>query len=249
MILVRISVPPKQGWTRLSLRTHNRRGKRRTGVPAGHRGFHRVSASHGVCRVRSGRRSRSFLWFCFIEGLTQNDLSAAALSVARRRRSSLPKGIGLRVADALVRSCDRRRSKGRRDYAISRMARIPGTTPGDLCSRARVQRLSGKCPPRWPLPGVRRGKSTHIYGMEPDVRDVTRSRRPLPGRNLGKHFASGTLPSGRPCCHVTLDVISGICTRLLAGLNGNCRARARVPLGGDDHRWPHPLNRWACMTF
>ena len=61
---------------------------------------------------------RSFLRFCFIEGLTQNDLSAAALPVARRRRSSLPKGIGPRVADALVRSCDRRRSKGRRDYAI-----------------------------------------------------------------------------------------------------------------------------------
>ena len=33
---------------------------------------------------------RSFLRFCFIEGLTQNDLSAAALSVARRRHSSLP---------------------------------------------------------------------------------------------------------------------------------------------------------------
>ena len=55
---------------------------------------------------------RSFLRFCFIEGPTQNDLSAAALSVAHHRRSSLPKGIGPRVADALVRSCDRRRGRG-----------------------------------------------------------------------------------------------------------------------------------------
>jgi integrase/recombinase XerD len=61
---------------------------------------------------------RSFLRFCFIEGLTPNDLSQAALAVARRRSSPLPEGIGLRAASALVRSCDCRRSKGRRDRAI-----------------------------------------------------------------------------------------------------------------------------------
>jgi integrase/recombinase XerD len=61
---------------------------------------------------------RSFLRFSFIEGLTPNDLSSAALSVARRRRSSLPMGIDQKAADALLRSCDRRRAKGRRDYAV-----------------------------------------------------------------------------------------------------------------------------------
>lgn len=61
---------------------------------------------------------RSFLRFSFVEGLTPNELSAAALSVPRRRRSSLPMGVDRRTADALLRSCDRRRSKGRRDYAI-----------------------------------------------------------------------------------------------------------------------------------
>ena len=61
---------------------------------------------------------RSFLRFSFVEGLTQSDLSAAALSVARRRRSSLPMGIDQKTAGALLRSCDRRRSKGRRDYAV-----------------------------------------------------------------------------------------------------------------------------------
>lgn len=61
---------------------------------------------------------RSFLRFSFIEGLTPSDLSAAALSVARRRQSLLPKGIDRMTAASLLRSCDRRRSKGRRDYAV-----------------------------------------------------------------------------------------------------------------------------------
>lgn len=61
---------------------------------------------------------RAFLRFCFIEGLVNSDLSAAALAVTGRRRSSLPKGITSAGAAALLRSCDRRRGVGRRDYAI-----------------------------------------------------------------------------------------------------------------------------------
>ena len=36
---------------------------------------------------------RSFLRFCFIEGLVETDLSQAALPVTGRRRSPLPRGI------------------------------------------------------------------------------------------------------------------------------------------------------------
>lgn len=61
---------------------------------------------------------RSFLRFCFVEGLIGVDLSAAALAVTGRRQSLLPKGISAADAAALVRSCDRRRSDGRRDYAV-----------------------------------------------------------------------------------------------------------------------------------
>lgn len=61
---------------------------------------------------------RSFLRFCFLEGLTPVDLSAAALGLRVRRRSPLPQGISRSGADALLKSCDRRRSTGRRDYAI-----------------------------------------------------------------------------------------------------------------------------------
>jgi integrase len=61
---------------------------------------------------------RAFLRFCFVEGLIDADLSAAALAVTGRRRSSLPKGIAPGDARRLLESCDRRRSDGRRDYAI-----------------------------------------------------------------------------------------------------------------------------------
>jgi len=61
---------------------------------------------------------RSFLRFCFLDGLVGTDLSAAALAVTGRRRSSLPRGISGAHALALLRSCDRRRCDGRRDYAV-----------------------------------------------------------------------------------------------------------------------------------
>jgi integrase/recombinase XerD len=61
---------------------------------------------------------RSFLRFAHVEGLTQADLSAAALTATGRRSSSLPRGISASEADALLASCDRRRAIGRRDYAV-----------------------------------------------------------------------------------------------------------------------------------
>lgn len=61
---------------------------------------------------------RSFLRYCFAEGLTPSDLSAAALTTTGRRASTLPMGISRADADALLASCDRRRAEGRRDYAI-----------------------------------------------------------------------------------------------------------------------------------
>lgn len=61
---------------------------------------------------------RSFLRFCFADGLISSDLSAAALSATGRRASTLPLGISKPDVDALLASCDRRRAEGRRDYAI-----------------------------------------------------------------------------------------------------------------------------------
>lgn len=79
-------------------------------------------------------RSCSFLRFCFIEGLLAVDLSAAALAVTGRRRSSLPRGISPRDARALLRACDRRQAAGRRDYAVIVTLLRLGLRAGEVAS-------------------------------------------------------------------------------------------------------------------
>ena len=70
---------------------------------------------------------RSFPRLCFVEGLVGINLSAAAAAVTGRRRSSLPMGISHADATALLGSCDRRRSDGRRDCsrAPARTRHVP----------------------------------------------------------------------------------------------------------------------------
>lgn len=67
---------------------------------------------------RYGCAVRSFLRYCYLVGVVDHDLSAAALPVSGRRRSLLPQGIKPSEARALLRACDRRRAIGRRDYAV-----------------------------------------------------------------------------------------------------------------------------------
>jgi integrase len=105
---------------------------------------------------------RAFLRFCFLEGRVGADLSAAALAVTGRRHSSLPKGISGADATALLRSCDRRRSEGRRDYAVLlvllrlglRAGEVAGLALGDVDWRAGeiVVRGKGRREDRFPLP-------------------------------------------------------------------------------------------------
>ena len=61
---------------------------------------------------------RSFLRFCFLERSIDVDLSAAALAVTGRRRALLPRGVSPAEIQALLSSCDRQDSEGRRDYAV-----------------------------------------------------------------------------------------------------------------------------------
>jgi integrase/recombinase XerD len=67
---------------------------------------------------RYGCAVRSFLRYCYLVGVVDHDLSAAALPVSGRRRSLLPQGITPREATLLLRACDRRLAMGRRDYAV-----------------------------------------------------------------------------------------------------------------------------------
>jgi integrase/recombinase XerD len=105
---------------------------------------------------------RAFLRFCFIEGLVESDLSAAALAVTGRRRSSLPMGISPAEAAGLLGSCDRRRDVGQRDYAILlvllrlglRASEVAGFTLDDIDWRAGQIVVHGKARhlDRLPLP-------------------------------------------------------------------------------------------------
>lgn len=123
---------------------------------------------------------RAFLRFCFIEGRVELDLSAAALAVTGRRRSSLPKGISHAEAAALLGSCDRRRAVGQRDYAILlvllrlglRAAEVAGLTLDDIDWRAGqiVVHGKGRRQDHLPLPAevgeaivgyLRRGRPHH----------------------------------------------------------------------------------------
>ena len=106
---------------------------------------------------------RSFLRFCFVEGLVEVDLSRAALGSTGRRRSTLPQGISRPDAKALLKSCDRRSSLGRRDYAVIitllrlglRRAEVAGLRLDDIDWRAGevVVRGKGARQDRLPLPG------------------------------------------------------------------------------------------------
>jgi site-specific recombinase XerD len=79
---------------------------------------------------------RAFLRFCFLEGSVAADLSAAALALTGRRRSSLPRGISDTDAAALLRSCDRRRSDGRRDFAVLLVLLRLGLRAGEVAALA-----------------------------------------------------------------------------------------------------------------
>ncbi len=77
---------------------------------------------------------RAFLRFCHVEGLIGEDLSAAAMAVTGRRRSLLPQGIDAAERAALLRSCDRRRAVGRRDYAVILILLRLGLRAGEVAA-------------------------------------------------------------------------------------------------------------------
>jgi integrase/recombinase XerD len=169
---------------------------------------------------------RAFLRFCLLEGLVATDLSAAALGVTGRRRSSLPQGISAADAVALLRSCDRRRSDHRRDYAVLlvllrlglRAGEVAGLTLEDIDWRAGliVVRGKGGREDRLPLP-VDVGEAISGY--------LRRGRPPAPGREL---FVRSLAPLGP----LSRGGVSAIVRRA-------CRRAGIAPVGA--HRLRHTL--------
>jgi integrase/recombinase XerD len=169
---------------------------------------------------------RSFLRFCFVEGLTTSDLSAAALAVTGRRSSPLPKGISRDDAEALLGACDRRESTGRRDYAILitllhlglRASEVAGLTLDDI---------------HWRMAEI----EVHGKGRRDD-------RLPLPD-NVGEALA-GYLRRGRPKTARREVFLRGIAPVVALGRGGvssivrRACARAGVAIVGA-HRLRHTL--------
>ena len=87
-----------------------------------------------------GRRSaqlmatvlRSFLGFLFQQGRTATNLAAAVPTVAGWRLSELPRFLEPGQVEQVLRSCDRRRKVGRRDYAILLLLARLGLRAGEV---------------------------------------------------------------------------------------------------------------------
>jgi integrase/recombinase XerD len=75
-------------------------------------GLSRKSAQMTACALRS------FLRFCYVEGLVAVSLAEAVPAVAHRKLSGLPEGLTAGQMESLLDACDRRTSVGRRDYAV-----------------------------------------------------------------------------------------------------------------------------------
>lgn len=75
----------------------------------------RRSGGYAKCIVSA---LRAVLRYLYVQGLVDRDLAGAVPSVAGWRDSSLPKAVDPEVVEHLLRSCDRRRHVGRRDFAV-----------------------------------------------------------------------------------------------------------------------------------
>lgn len=79
---------------------------------------------------------RSFLRFLFQQGDTDRDLSAAVLTVPTWRLAEVPKYLQPAEVEALLASCDRTASVGRRDYAILLLLARLGLRGGEVVTLA-----------------------------------------------------------------------------------------------------------------
>jgi integrase/recombinase XerD len=75
---------------------------------------------------------RGFLRFLYVAGMTRMPLAQAVPPVASWSASTLPKALPPGVPTRLLRSCDRRTARGRRDYAILVLLARLGLRAGEI---------------------------------------------------------------------------------------------------------------------
>ena len=80
--------------------------------------------------------TRAWLRFLHVTGRTSMSLAPAVPSVANWSLASLPRAIGTTELERLLRSCDRRRAVGRRDFAILTVCSRLGLRAGEVARLA-----------------------------------------------------------------------------------------------------------------
>lgn len=88
-----------------------------------------VTAARGLVE-----RLRPFLRYLHVAGLIEMPLVWAVPGVADRRDRSLPRGLEPAVLAKLLASCDRRRTVGRRDYAVLLLMARLGLRAGEVAA-------------------------------------------------------------------------------------------------------------------
>lgn len=121
------------------------------------------------CRHRSTSSARhvvnglrALLRYCYLAGMTTRPLAEAVPTVANWRLAPLPKALESSEVAALLRSCDRRTTFGRRDFAVLtllvrlglRVGEVAGLLLDDIDWRSGELLVHGKGPKeeRLPLP-------------------------------------------------------------------------------------------------
>jgi len=132
----------------------------------------------GAAYVTAGLRA--FLRFCHLTGRTPRPLAGAVPKVASWRFAALPKSLEPCTVEALLSSCDRRTTYGRRDFAVLVLLVRLGLRSGEVASLC-LEDID------W------RAGELLVRGKGPKL-----ERLPLPA-DVGDAVA-GWLRRGRPCC-------------------------------------------------
>jgi integrase/recombinase XerD len=94
-----------------------------------------VSRRHPAGHAKSvTTRLRSFLRYLYVAGLTGDGLVMAVPSVAVWQLTMLPRAISAADVARLLKSCDRRRAKGRRDFAVLTVLVRLGLRAGEVAA-------------------------------------------------------------------------------------------------------------------
>jgi integrase/recombinase XerD len=124
---------------------------------------------------------RAFLRWLFWAGLSKTDLTAAVIGISARGRSSLPRALSTDDAVALLESCDRTSSTGRRDFAVLVLLTRMGLRAGEAAA-LRLDDL------RWRTGEIMvhgKGGRTDVLPLPVDVGDALaaylKDERPLRG--------------------------------------------------------------------